>query len=963
MEDYVRVELHCHSNLSDGLLPPQQVAHKLALAGIQYAALADHDTLEGQIPFKQTLDRLGIAGITGIELTTFLNQQEIHILGYGISLDHQPFLAALTDIRPTHNAIGPNFVPQQRLSTAAGIALLHQAGGIAVFAHPAVTEPDLEKCAQVIDTLVQAGLDGIEAFRGDESEAQQDFLIDQVRRHKLVLAAGTDAHFKKGGVSPSIGIDMPTSAWKAFRDAVLTASSQYRGMAGRVDQPIPARRGPARIHWRSFALNIILPAVLALSLFAGVLLFAVLPAFEHALIERKREMIRELTNTAWSVLAEAAQEEGQGSVTAIQARSQAIKRIEAMRYGPEAKDYFWIQDTTPRMIMHPYRKDLDGSDLSGFTDPRGAPIFVLFSRLVKDKNEGYVNYVWQWKDDPTRLEPKESYIRLFAPWGWIIGTGLYVHDVHQEVRRLEQRLALLSVAICALVALLLIYIMRSSLRIERKRILAEELLRETTLRYKTLVDAATEGMLYISGNRCRYGNPTALELLGYTAHDLELLDLADILPEIAENAHIHRMIETAVEQRYEDSPVCGQVRRRNGTFLDCTLTIQSTGFADSNNFLLLIRRSAAPVTGAGFAQTFSGPLGRLLQLPTAMVQDISEEIALASTRDAVVSACMRAPTLVQSLLNNGAYAPEIARMLSLITDAATQRLVRLAIAALGDPPVPFAFLALGSEGRMEQTLFTDQDNAILYADIEGADHHAVSGYFVALADFVCTGLISSGYRTCKGKVMANNPQWCQSGKVWREYFDAWIIRADLRELMEFSIFFDFRVVYGEETLAGELQRHVMRAVQGSPRFFSMVAQNALQVKSPMRLFGIVVAPTVKGDRTHHIDLKLVTMPIVSFARLYSLQQGITETNTFARIEELVRKGVLLPSKQEDIKTAFALLLRLRLQHQAAIMQLGGQPDNHVDPSTLGHIEEAILRESFNEIDLLQDRIKRDFLGG
>jgi CBS domain-containing protein len=181
--------------------------------------------------------------------------------------------------------------------------------------------------------------------------------------------------------------------------------------------------------------------------------------------------------------------------------------------------------------------------------------------------------------------------------------------------------------------------------------------------------------------------------------------------------------------------------------------------------------------------------------------------------------------------------------------------------------------------------------------------------------------------------------------------------------MEFSIFFDYRTVFGDESIANELRNHIFKNVQQSPHFFTQVAQNALQFKSPARLFGIIVSSPGSGEGSQLIDLKATTMPIVSFSRLYSLHQEISETNTIARIDELVRKGIILPSKQEEIQTAFALLLRLRLRHQCAIIQSGGQPDNLVNPSSLGHIEEAILRECYNEIDLLQTRIRRDFLGG
>ena len=163
------------------------------------------------------------------------------------------------------------------------------------------------------------------------------------------------------------------------------------------------------------------------------------------------------------------------------------------------------------MIMHPYRTDLDGQDLSDFTDPRGVPIFVEFAELVRRKDEGYIDYVWQWNDDPQRIEPKESFVKGFEPWGWIIGTGIYTDDVKTEIARIERNLINTSLAISGAVILLLMFVLQQSLRIERERQEVVDELGESTERYHSLVEAASEGTLLIIDKRCRYANPTFLE--------------------------------------------------------------------------------------------------------------------------------------------------------------------------------------------------------------------------------------------------------------------------------------------------------------------------------------------------------------------------------------------------------------------------------------------------------------------
>ena len=148
---------------------------------------------------------------------------------------------------------------------------------------------------------------------------------------------------------------------------------------------------------RRFFLRIIFPTALAIGLFVLSLFAVIVPAFENASLTRKREMIRELTASAWSVLAELHKEQLAGLLSESEAQQRAIARIRDMRYGVDGKDYFWITDMHPRMIMHPYRPELDGQDLSDFRDRGGKTLFVEFVDTVRDNSDGYVTYQWQWK--------------------------------------------------------------------------------------------------------------------------------------------------------------------------------------------------------------------------------------------------------------------------------------------------------------------------------------------------------------------------------------------------------------------------------------------------------------------------------------------------------------------------------------------------------------------------------------
>ena len=189
---------------------------------------------------------------------------------------------------------------------------------------------------------------------------------------------------------------------------------------------------------RIFLLKVDLPALLAFILFAGMIFLYLIPGFEKVMMDRKRNLIHEMTASVYSLLEHYHSLETAGAVDRAGAQEEARRAIGNIRYGEDLKDYFWITDRQPVMIVHPYRPDLNGQDLNGFRDSKGKTIFVEFVKAVAETGESYVEYMWQWNDDSTRVVPKLSYVRLFEPWEWVIGTGIYIEDVRHEIRRLEK---------------------------------------------------------------------------------------------------------------------------------------------------------------------------------------------------------------------------------------------------------------------------------------------------------------------------------------------------------------------------------------------------------------------------------------------------------------------------------------------------------------------------------------------
>jgi signal transduction histidine kinase len=216
----------------------------------------------------------------------------------------------------------------------------------------------------------------------------------------------------------------------------------------------------------------VIPAGITFVLFVAVLFLVVLPFIESSLLDRKRDMIKQLTTTAWSTLAHYERLERDGILSREEAQRAALDQLRDVRYGSYGKDYFWINDWRPSLVMHPYRPDLLGRDMSNFPDVNGKMFFLDFLDTVKAHGEGYVDYMWQWPDDSTRIGPKLSYVKGFAPWGWIVGTGIYLDDVNAEIGLLTRRIVWLALGIILVVSLALYYTVSRGIRAERRRVAA-----------------------------------------------------------------------------------------------------------------------------------------------------------------------------------------------------------------------------------------------------------------------------------------------------------------------------------------------------------------------------------------------------------------------------------------------------------------------------------------------------------
>jgi CBS domain-containing protein len=313
-----------------------------------------------------------------------------------------------------------------------------------------------------------------------------------------------------------------------------------------------------------------------------------------------------------------------------------------------------------------------------------------------------------------------------------------------------------------------------------------------------------------------------------------------------------------------------------------------------------------------------------------------------------------------NLITADATAYDIGRVLSLIADATTQQLLRLAERDLGTPPVPYAFLVFGSQARQEQSVHSDQDNALLIADEVRYDHDS---YFAQLAQFVSDGLNACGYDYCPGKVMATNDHWRQPLSVWKDYFSTWTHHPEPEALMNASIFFDVRAIHGDTQLLTPLLEHIQANVT-APMFLGYMAKNALDRQVPLGFFRNFVLER-GGNHEKALNLKhRGVVPMIDLARVHALaSQVVTTVNTRDRLEQAAAAGALSQDGVNNLRDALEFIAFVRLRHQAAQLKRGDTPDNFLAPDDLSQFERNHLKDAFQIVNTMQSALEKRYQAG
>lgn len=387
------------------------------------------------------------------------------------------------------------------------------------------------------------------------------------------------------------------------------------------------------------------------------------------------------------------------------------------------------------------------------------------------------------------------------------------------------------------------------------------------------------------------------------------------------------------------------------------LGLQATAYQAA---LLMARRSVRHVLVVHGDGRLAGIVSQndLYALQRVGVKEVSTEIATADDMDGLVHAAGEIRKLADAMLAQGVGAEQLTHFISTLNDLLTLRILELTMAEFALPDAEWCWIALGSEGRFEQTFSTDQDNGIIF-QCEAGEAEAIRQQLLPFAQAVNRKLDACGFLLCKGNIMAGNPMWCMSLDEWKRKFASWINTADPEALLFGSIFFDFRPLFGREELSVELRTWLMAACGSQPIFLRHMAANALRCQPPLGIVRDFVYDRSK-EYPHTIDLKMYgAWPFVDSARILALAHGVPHTSTAQRLRAVMAR---LHYRADDVAAIidsffYIQLLRLRHQHNLRGQAKGA---NRINPDQLNELERHILKQAFKQARKLQTRLRLDY---
>ncbi|MBA4372167.1 MAG: histidine kinase [Thermodesulfovibrio sp.] len=338
--------------------------------------------------------------------------------------------------------------------------------------------------------------------------------------------------------------------------------------------------------------------------------------------------------------------------------------------------------------------------------------------------------------------------------------------------------------------------------------------------------------------------------------------------------------------------------------------------------------------------------------PISIVKEIEGQV----TVEGLVPVSRKINSVIGLLLKEGAGAANIIRIISEINDRLIYKVIDLAEKRLGPPPVRYSWIVCGSEGRHEQTFKTDQDNALIWEDLEDDAGSETAAYFASLAWLVNDGLARMGYPRCPAGYMAATPEWCQPLHIWKRYFTNWMRLPNPEAMLKALVFFDFRHLYGDPSLAEELRDHLGTLVAGNRLFLGNMAGTIIKNVPPLGFLKTFIVEK-SGEHKNELNLKIKGItPLVDIVRLFSLEQGVRETSTFERLQAMKEGSSRIGDAADDIGQVLEFFLLLRIHNQFRQISTGKPPDNFMNPQELSNLEKKTMKEAFSLITALQGQI-------
>jgi len=341
------------------------------------------------------------------------------------------------------------------------------------------------------------------------------------------------------------------------------------------------------------------------------------------------------------------------------------------------------------------------------------------------------------------------------------------------------------------------------------------------------------------------------------------------------------------------------------------------------------------------------------------------EIERTASLNTLIGMRPKIDNVLQMLLRQGGPVKQLVALVTELNDRLALRILKLVEHKMkseghGGPPGPYGWLAFGSEGRKEQTLHTDQDNALFYSTGSDRDEAECKTWFLKFSERVVDSLDRSGIPRCPGGIMASNPQWCQPEERWQATFLEWITEPDPHTLLMASIFFDFRALYAGTEFPYILHDQLLKAIRKNRLFMRFMAKVALNNRPPLSLLKRFVVEK-SGEHKNKIDLKMRGLtPVVDAARVLGLDLGIKAQNTFDRLSEINRKGVIADNFHAELREAYGFIVYLQIRRHLDALAKGQEPDNFLDPASLNSLQRNMLKDSFAVVRRLQEIIEFRF---